>query len=53
MKIPIFYDVKLCRLVNRYRRFGEFTGSSLRVPQEDVMTQDTDKIFIGDISKYL
>jgi len=53
MKIPIFYLVRLCRFVNKYRHFGEFTGSNLRVLQEDVMTQDTDIIFIGDISKYL
>ena len=41
MKIPNFYDVRLCRFVNRYRQFGEFTGSNLRGFQEDVTTQDT------------
>ena len=53
MKIPIFYNVKLCRFVNRYRHFDEFTLSNLRFLKADVMTQDTDLIFVADISKYL
>jgi hypothetical protein len=53
MKITSFYDDKVCRFVNRYRQFGEFTGSNLRVLQEEVTTHDTYTIVIGDISKHL
>jgi len=52
MKIPIFYDDRLCRFVNRYRQVGEFTGSNLRVLQADVITQHTYIIVIGDVSEY-